>query len=215
VIIIAIALAGVLAVMVVVLRSLRSREIEDPAVIEGFESYDDDDNRIFDTWLDGFTNDTGSTVGYFEAPFAERRIVRRGKQSMRLEYDNTSPPYYSEASRTWAEARDWTARDANALTLCIRGMPENKPCLLAVGIEDTMKRLSFAAHPDPNILTARRWTRWAIPIPEFANVDVASVRAMYIRMGDPDSTTSGGEGIVYIDDIRLTGQAPSEAAKQE
>ncbi|MHC4519178.1 MAG: LamG domain-containing protein, partial [Planctomycetota bacterium] len=45
------------------------------AVIDDMESYDDEENRIFDIWLDGFVNDTGSTVGYFEAPFAETTIV--------------------------------------------------------------------------------------------------------------------------------------------
>jgi len=45
------------------------------ALIEGFESYDDDENRIYDTWLDGWVNDTGSTVGYLESPFAETSVV--------------------------------------------------------------------------------------------------------------------------------------------
>jgi len=37
------------------------------AVIDDFESYNDDENRIYDAWLDGWVNETGSTVGYFEA----------------------------------------------------------------------------------------------------------------------------------------------------
>jgi len=41
-------------------------------VVEDFESYNDDDNVIYETWLDGWVNETGSTVGYLEAPFAER-----------------------------------------------------------------------------------------------------------------------------------------------
>ena len=62
------------------------------ALIDGMESYDDDANRIFDTWLDGFANGTGATVGYFEAPFAERSIVNSGGQSMPLEYVNDTAP---------------------------------------------------------------------------------------------------------------------------
>ena len=58
-------------------------------VIDDFESYDDEDNRIYDTWDDGFVNGTGSTVGYFEAPFAEQTIVHGGSQSMPLEYNNS------------------------------------------------------------------------------------------------------------------------------
>ncbi|MHC4519461.1 MAG: LamG-like jellyroll fold domain-containing protein, partial [Planctomycetota bacterium] len=66
-------------------------------VIDDMESYDDEENRIFDTWLDGFVNGSGSTVGYFEAPFAETTIVNSGRQSMPLEYDNSASPFYSEA----------------------------------------------------------------------------------------------------------------------
>ena len=69
------------------------------AVIEDFESYDDEDNRIYDTWLDGWVNETGSIVGYLEAPFAEQSVVNGGRQSMPLEYDNSVAPYYSEAER--------------------------------------------------------------------------------------------------------------------
>jgi len=66
-------------------------------VIDDMESYDDEENTIFDTWLDGFVNGTGSTVGYFNAPFAEKTIVHSGGQSMPFEYVNDTAPFYSEA----------------------------------------------------------------------------------------------------------------------
>ena len=44
----------------------------------------------FDTWHDGWVNNTGSTVGYLTAPFAEQTIVLVGRQAMPLAYDNTS-----------------------------------------------------------------------------------------------------------------------------
>ncbi|NLT78358.1 MAG: hypothetical protein GXX98_17705, partial [Planctomycetes bacterium] len=72
------------------------------ALIEGFESYTDDidaGEAIFDTWLDGWVNNTGSTVGHLQTPFAEKTIVRSGKQSMPLTYNNADSPYYSEAVR--------------------------------------------------------------------------------------------------------------------
>jgi concanavalin A-like lectin/glucanase superfamily protein/F5/8 type C domain-containing protein len=69
------------------------------AVIDDMESYDDEDNRIYDTWLDGWVNETSSTVGYLEEPFAERAIVNSGGQSMPLQYDNSVAPFYSETER--------------------------------------------------------------------------------------------------------------------
>ena len=93
---------------------------EEFALIEGFEAYDDEDNRIYDTWLDGFVNETGSTVGYFEAPFAERSIVNSGSQSMPLEYDNSVSPSYSEAEYDLG-GMDLDTNGADRLRLFVAG----------------------------------------------------------------------------------------------
>ncbi len=97
---------------------------EEYALIDGFETYDDDieaGTAIFDTWLDGFVNETGSIVGYFDAPFAEKSIVRSGSQSMPIQYDNTESPFYSEAERIFDSAQDWTGNGAETLVLYVRG----------------------------------------------------------------------------------------------
>ena len=89
--------------------------------MDDFESYNDNDNRIYDTWIDGLTNNTGSLVGYMQAPFAEQTIIHGGKQSMPLEYNNIKTPYYSEADRTWDTAQDWTGSGADTLVLYFQG----------------------------------------------------------------------------------------------
>jgi hypothetical protein len=71
-------------------------------------------------WLDGFVNGTGSTVGYFEAPFAETSIVNSGGQSMPLEYDNSAAPFYSEAELDLGSA-DWDTNGADTLVVNVRG----------------------------------------------------------------------------------------------
>jgi len=90
------------------------------AVIDDMESYDDEDNTIFDTWLDGFVNGTGSTVGYFDAPFAERTIVNSGSQSMPLEYVNDTAPFYSEAEYDLG-GMDLDTNGADTLRLFVAG----------------------------------------------------------------------------------------------
>ncbi|MCU0913053.1 MAG: carbohydrate binding domain-containing protein [Planctomycetes bacterium] len=91
-------------------------------VVEDFESYTDDEgNRIYETWIDGWTNGTGAVVGYLQAPFAERTIRHGGAQSMPLEYNNIKTPFYSEAERTFAAPRDWTGHGADALALWFQG----------------------------------------------------------------------------------------------
>jgi hypothetical protein len=94
------------------------------AVVDDFETYTDDEgNRIYEAWIDGWTNGTGSTVGYVQAPFAERTILHGGKQSMPLDYNNTKSPFYSEAERTFDTAQDWTANGADTFVLYFRGNP--------------------------------------------------------------------------------------------
>jgi regulation of enolase protein 1 (concanavalin A-like superfamily) len=93
------------------------------AAIDDFESYNDDDNRIYDTWLDGVVNNNGSIVGYFQAPFAEQTIVHGGKQSMPFEYNNVKTPYFSEIDQAWDKAQNWTSNGATGLSLWIRGNP--------------------------------------------------------------------------------------------
>jgi regulation of enolase protein 1 (concanavalin A-like superfamily) len=93
-------------------------------VVDDFESYTDDEgSRIYEAWVDGWTNGTGSTVGYVQAPFAERAIVHGGQQSMPLDYNNTKSPFYSEAERTFDTVQDWTVNGADTLTLYFRGNP--------------------------------------------------------------------------------------------
>ena len=52
--------------------SVWSFTTQEYAAVDDFESYaDDEGSRIYETWVDGWTNSTGSVVGYLQAPFAE------------------------------------------------------------------------------------------------------------------------------------------------
>jgi hypothetical protein len=92
------------------------------AAVDDFESYNDDDNRIYDAWIDGYTDgNSDSIVGNMTAPFAEQMIIHGGKQSMPFEYNNVKPPYYSEASRTFDTIQNWTGNGADTLVLYFQG----------------------------------------------------------------------------------------------
>ncbi|MHC4521463.1 MAG: hypothetical protein ACYTAS_22960, partial [Planctomycetota bacterium] len=95
-------------------------QTEEYAAIDDMESYNDDENRIYDSWLDGFTNGTGSTVGYFNAPFAEKTIRNSGAQSMPLEYANDAAPFYSEAQLDVGSV-NLNSNGADSLRLYIAG----------------------------------------------------------------------------------------------
>jgi serine/threonine protein kinase/Tol biopolymer transport system component/tetratricopeptide (TPR) repeat protein len=94
------------------------------AVVDDFESYTDvEDHRLYQVWIDGEANKTGSKVGYPQSPFAETTVVHGGKQSMPLAYDNTKTPFYSEATRIFTSAQNWTGNGADTLALWFRGNP--------------------------------------------------------------------------------------------
>jgi hypothetical protein len=170
------------------------------ATIDDMESYDDDENTIFDTWLDGFVNDTGATVGYFNAPFAETLIVNGGSQSMPLEYANDAAPFYSEAEYELGSA-DLTVNGADTLRLFVAGQADNAAERLYVAIEDTSGNVAVVSHPDENIVTQPDWSEWVIPYGDLAGVNLSRVAIMYIGVGDRDNPTAGGTGLIFIDDI--------------
>jgi len=176
-------------------------------VVEDFESYDDEDNRIYDTWLDGWVNETGSMVGYLDAPFAERSIVNGGGQSMPLQYDNSSAPFYSETEWEVGGA-DWTIGGADTLVIHFRGnaettadTPGNDPAPVYVAVEDGAGRVQVVTFSDPQATILTEWQRWEIPFSELGNLNLNNVDYLYVGVGDRDNPTAGGTGTLYVDDI--------------
>ncbi len=166
-------------------------------VVDNFESYTDDNTNlqaIFQTWIDGWGyttpepggpgNNTGSTVGYNEAPFAERTIVHGGLQSMPFDYNNIVNPFYSETDRTWTSSQNWKTNGANTLVLYLRGYPvkfletSTGITMSAAGADIVngtdefrfaYKKLtgdgSISVKVD-NVLTANAWTKTGVMIRE-------------------------------------------------
>jgi hypothetical protein len=175
-------------------------------IVDNFESYTDEEGgRVYETWVDGWTNGTGSVVGYLQAPFAERTIVHDGKQSMPLEYNNVDAPYYSETNRTWATPQDWTVSGVSTLILYFRGESGNGADRLYVVLEDSAGHAGVVKHQDPDAVLRDTWQSWSIPLAEFADagVNLTAVKAMSIGAGDRGNPTASGAGRVFIDDIEI------------
>jgi len=176
--------------------------------IEDFESYTDDmdaGDAVFQTWIDGFDNSTGSTVGYLTSAsgtFNETGVVHGGGQSMPLDYNNVNSPYYSETSRTWSVPQNWAVNGVDALTLYVRGQGSNDASQpLYVALEDSAGNIGVVTSDDPAILTTPGWTEWSIPLSDFG-VNASAVKTMIIGVGNRDVPTPGGAGLIFIDDIR-------------
>ena len=123
------------------------------AAVDDFESYNDTDNRIYDSWIDGLTDGkSGSTVGYMAAPFAEQTIVHGGKQSMPLAYDNSKSPFYSETTRDLGTAQDWTGNGATHMDLWFRGYP----AMASVAVTETGGKMTLTGDRHGHLEQRRR-----------------------------------------------------------
>jgi hypothetical protein len=172
--------------------------------VDDFEKYTDDEgNRIYETWVDGLTNGTGSQVGYWTAPFAEQKIVHGGKQSMPFEYNNVKTPYYSEAEQTFPAAEGGGNYDIDTLVLWVHGQITNSPDALYVALKDTHGTVGVVSNADPTILTQNKWIEWRIFMPQFmmTGVDIMSVKKLMIGVGNRQNPVKGGTGLIFLDDI--------------
>jgi len=160
-------------------------------VVEDFESYDDEENRIYQTWVDGYDiAGNGSQVGNLESPFAEQTIVNGPRQSMPLFYDN-SGGVSSEAERTFDSPQDWTRSGAALLAIHFQGAADNAGRLYA-----KINGVKVLYDGDAADIAAAAWNRWEIDLAS-VGTNLASVRTLTIGI------EGGGSGVVYVDDIQL------------
>jgi len=172
------------------------------ALVDDFESYNDEDNRVYDTWIDGWVNETGSTVGHLEEPFAETGIVHTGRQSMPLFYDNAN---VATSEAELALTQDWTAHGIKSLSVYLRGAATNNGGQLYVTINDT----KVPYDGDASDINRAVWQPWSIDLAALG-VNLQSVTKLIIGIEG-----AGAQGIVYIDDIRLYPDMPQIIAPTE
>jgi len=180
-------------------------------IVDDFDQYNDNCERIFFAWEDGLGhnggedvdncdvapsngNGGGSIVGHAQSPFAERTIVHSGSQSLPLEYDNAFGP--SEATLSF-DSQDWTAHNIKSLSLFFRGDPANTGQLY-VKINNT--KVSYDGLADA--LQRDQWTPWNIDLSAVGG-NLQAVTGLTIGV---DGATAAG--MLYVDDIRLYPLAP-------
>ena len=177
-------------------------------VVDDIESYNDlpetdpGSNRIYTKWIDGYgTTTNGAMVGNLDVPLTERTNVHGGAQAMPLSYDNNLK--FSEATLTLTgAASDWTRQGVAELSLWFRGVGTNAAERMYVALNGT----AVVYHDNPNVVQNRGWTQWVIPLQTFADqgVNLTNVTSITIGFGTRgNTTTAGGTGQMYFDDIRL------------
>jgi hypothetical protein len=93
-------------------------------------------------------------------------------------------------------AGPWQSRDI--------GIISNDPEPLYVVLQDT-NNVGIVEHSDPNAALIETWTEWNIDLNDanFAALDMHNIDRIYIGLGDRNTPTTGGKGVMYFDDIRL------------
>jgi len=182
----------------------------DYLVVDDWESYNDIDppdpasNTIFAYWMDGYSNTeiNGALIGNDLPPYADQTVVHGGRQSMPYKYDITAK--YAEATLTLDSPRDWTASDVDTLIIWFHGDFVNDPATIYIAIGNNTGTPAVVTHEDSAATQIHGWTRWDIPLQEFADkgINLTDVNTITIGIGDK-ANPPGGMGKMYFDDIGL------------
>jgi hypothetical protein len=154
-------------------------------------------------------NGTGAAVGdETTASYTEQTIVHGGRQSMSLSYDNNKQGYakYSEVERTLSYPRDWTEKGVSTLTIWFRGSSNNAAERLYVAVANRTGAPAVVYHDDASAAQKGTWTKWVVPLQAFTDqgVNLTDVEKIMLGLGTKgNTTTSGGSGKMYFDDIAL------------
>jgi len=177
-------------------------------VVDDFESYNDipegqeGSHLVYIIWADGLGNAAnGSTMGYFTGTSLETDNVHGGSQSVPLFYDNTSASLSEVVANTndLATGSDWSIGSPQALVLWIHGDPSN------AATDQLYVKVGSSKVVYDGDIARPQWMPWSIDLAAMG-VSLSNVSTMTI--GIERTGGSGGSGIIFLDDIRLYGEAP-------
>ncbi|MHC4478852.1 MAG: hypothetical protein ACYTEL_24745 [Planctomycetota bacterium] len=167
------------------------------------------ENKIYDTWIDYWTNFTGAIISLGVTP----EPVHAASQSMLFDYDN-NPMWgsYSETECAFDDPCDWATLRARVLTLYFYGDPNNDANIteqMYVGLQDSSGPGSYVEvrygdnGEDMSDIRVAEWQQWNVALSDFAGVDLDDVNSIHIGFGDRVNPIAGGMGVVWFDDIEI------------
>jgi hypothetical protein len=171
---------------------------DDGIIVEDFESYADD-AEIASTWVHNVTG--------YDYIFSESSQVDRGTKAMRFTCQNQYEPFFTEATRSFEPAQDWTRADVQTLSLAFRGSTDNIEQAMYVRVEDASGTAGTVTLPYNYMVQSKFWRQWGIDLAEFSGkgVDLANVAKLTIGFGSGTNSGQLNEDLdtIYIDTIRL------------
>ncbi|MCF7975130.1 MAG: discoidin domain-containing protein [Phycisphaerae bacterium] len=195
--------------------------IADTLIVDDFESYSNlSPDRPFQTWLDGYGysadeyfpveypgNGTGAGIGHdiwnISSPYYNGAIMEIVNtptgtgQSMPFYYNNVGAAA-SQTDRTFAVPQDWTLGGAKTLSIALAGRADNGGTLY-VKINNT--KVTYEGD-----ITLGLWQTWTLDLAT-VNTNLQSVTKLQIGVDG-----SGASGMILIDDIKLSADAPGSGS---
>ncbi|UCG46360.1 MAG: laminin G domain-containing protein [Phycisphaerales bacterium] len=180
-------------------------------------------DHIYETWTDGI-GDCALISGNGTGAIVSLDTDIGDSNAMKYSYDNdgmvlspcfgTEEPraFYSQATAHPLDLHlgsgNFTEHNIRALSLSFYGDPCNVIEPMWVKLADGADANAVVTYGDKvsediDNLKDSSWHHWSIDLGEFADVNLADVRSISIGFGDPLSTSGGGTGAVYFDNIRL------------
>jgi hypothetical protein len=167
-------------------------------IIDDFESYADN-AQIAAAWV-------GNIPG-FNYTFVDTGTVYQGAKAMRLEYQNQYDPFFTEATRTFADAQDWTVKGVDLFSLSFRGKRGNVEQPMYARVEDAAGKQATVTHPATYAVQSEPWRSWDIALSEIskAGVDLQSVKKLTLGVGGTTASSQADKAVdmIYMDSIRL------------
>ncbi|MGB2864905.1 MAG: hypothetical protein WBC05_16375 [Sedimentisphaerales bacterium] len=171
--------------------------VADYLIVDDFELYTDDED-LRSVWVDNIT----------EAGVEYVLLASGENNSMRFEFQNQYPPYFTEATRTFDGPQDWTAQSVEELSLSFIGEHENMEHLMYLTLEDASGQSFKAENPYTHACQSDSWRQGNIALVQFSDngVDLTSVKKITIGLGDGTVSAQSGEDRdhIYIDQIILS-----------
>jgi len=128
-----------------------------------------------------------------------------GTKSMKLDYNNSVAPYYSQASLSSIWHNDFTAFDLKSIDVSYYGVAANAAEKMYMTLSDGVN--SATVQNTSVMIQDSAWQVWHIALTDFTDVnpslDLSNITGLTIGLGTKAAPVAGGTGTVYIDNIRL------------
>ncbi len=108
----------------------------------------------------------------------------------------TCQAVFTNVTTTGTVSPQWANQDI--------GIASNAAEPLYVAVSNAAGQPAVVVHPDPKAAQITTWTEWVIPLQSLTGITLTNVDKLALGLGTRGNTTTpGGSGKMYFDDIRL------------